>query len=109
MKNNFSQNQEKLDRKIESGFGADNDIHRRVAEQRSNNEQNINNSAGEITKKSSTVQTSSDILKNENNEAKGRFAIGHTEAMIDQQMPVIDREKERQLQQQLIELRKKQG
>lgn len=109
MRNDYERNQEVLNQKHEGGFGADNDIQRRVAEQRSNNEQNINNSAGEITKKSSTVQASSDMMKGENDAAKGRFAEGHTEALIDQQTPLVDRENERQLQKQLEELRKKHG
>lgn len=109
IKNDFEKNQEVLNQKHEDGFGGGNDIQRRVAEQRSNNEQNINNSAEEITKKSSTVQASSDMLKGENDAAKGRFAVGHTEAKIDQQTPLIDRDNERQLQKQLEELRKKQG
>ena len=109
MKNDYAQNQEVLNQKHENGFGGGNDIQRRAAEQRSNNEQNINNSAEEITKKSSTVQASSDMLKGDNDAAKGRFAVGHTNAKIDQQTPLIDRDNERQLQKQLEELRKKQG
>lgn len=109
MKNDFERNQETLLQKNEGGFGANNDITKRVAEQRSNNERNINNSAGEISKKSSTVQASSDMMKDENGGARGRFAVGHTEALIDQQTPLIDRENERQLQIQLEKLRKKHG
>lgn len=108
-RNDFQRNQEALQQKTSEGFGGGGEIAQRVAAQRSANEQYINNSSGEIDKKQSTVQTSSDMLKDENQNAKGNFAIKRKEAEIDQQMPIIDRNREKQLQQQLDELRKKSG
>lgn len=108
-RSDFQRNQEALQQKSSEGFGGGGEIAQRVAAQRSANEQNINNSSGEIDKKQSTVQTSSDMLKDENQNAKGNFAIKRKEAEIDQQMPIIDRNREKQLQQQLDELRKKSG
>lgn len=109
MKNDFQHNQDNLKQKGIEGFGGGNEIKQRVAEQRSANEHNIHNSAGEIDKNQSTVQASSDILKDENHAAKGRFAVGHKEAVIDQQMPIIDHSNEKNLKQQLEDLRKKAG
>ncbi|WP_312826587.1 hypothetical protein, partial [Escherichia coli] len=65
-------------------FVPKNDIQRRVAEQRSENEHKINESAGVIDKKQSTVQASSDILKGENLIGQGRFKLGRAEAELDQ-------------------------
>lgn len=65
MQEAFKENQAKLHEHSEQGFGPQNQLQRRVAEQRSENEHNINESAGEIEKKQSTVQASSDILKGE--------------------------------------------
>jgi len=52
-------------------------MQQRVAAQRSANEQNINKSSGEIGKKQSTVQASSDILKGEEYNAQSKFAEGY--------------------------------
>ncbi|AGN88315.1 conjugal transfer mating-pair stabilization protein TraG [Enterobacter sp. R4-368] len=81
MQNDFRANQNRLQ---EHSFGEQNDIHRKVAEQRSANEQNINKSAGEIDKKQSTVQTSSDILKGETHNAQGKFNLERKEKEYDQ-------------------------
>jgi len=107
MQESFRENKTKLHEHSAQGFGTQNDISRRVAEQRSENERKINESAGEIDKKQSTVQTSSDILKGENLNATGNFKIHRKEAEIDQQMPIIDSAEKRKLEEQLLELRKK--
>ena len=109
MQESFRENQTKLHEHSAQGFGTQNDIPRRVAEQRSENERKINESAGEIDKKQSTVQTSSNILKGENLNATGNFKIHRKEAEIDQQMPIIDSAEKRKLEEQLLELRKRTG
>ncbi|MDN2488165.1 conjugal transfer mating pair stabilization protein TraG [Kosakonia sacchari] len=106
MQNDFGANQNRLQEHI---FGETNDLHQKVAEQRSANEQNINKSVEEIDKKQSTVQTSSDILKGEGYTAGNTFAVKRKEHEIDQQMPVIDRAEQEKLEKQLAELRKKSG
>lgn len=109
MQEAYKDNQTKLHEQSGQGFGPQNDIQRRAAEQRSANEHKINESAGEIDKKESTVQASSDILKGEDLNATGKFNIQRKEAEIDQQMPVIDSAEKRKLEEQLLELRKRTG
>jgi conjugal transfer mating pair stabilization protein TraG len=110
MQESYKENQAKLHEQS-SGFGPQNDIQRRVAEQRSENEHKINESAGEIGKKQSTVQASSDILKGENLIGQGRFKLGRAEAELDQSSklnPFNDLQPD-ELQQRVAELRKKTG
>ena len=109
MQESYRENQTKLHEHSSQGFGPQNELQRRVAEQRSENEHKINQSAGEIDKKQSTVQASSDILKGENLNATGNFKIQRKEAEIDQQTPVIDSAEKRKLEEQLLELRKRAG
>lgn len=109
MQESYRENQAKLHEHSSQGFGPQNELQRRVAEQRSENEHKINESAGEIGKKQSTVQASSDILKGENLNATGNFKIQRKEAEIDQQTPVIDSAEKRRLEEQLLELRKRAG
>ncbi|EBH1886504.1 conjugal transfer protein TraG [Salmonella enterica] len=109
MQESFKENQAKLHEHSAQSFGPQNQLQRRVAEQRSENEHKINESAGEIDKKQSTVQASSDILKGENLSATGNFKIQRKEAEIDQQIPVIDSAEKRKLEEQLLELRKRAG
>ncbi|ADF64864.1 conjugal transfer mating pair stabilization protein TraG [Enterobacter hormaechei] len=111
MQASFKENQAKLHEQSGQGFGPQNDIQRRVAEQRSENEHKINESAGEIDKKQSTVQASSDILKGENLIGQGRFKLGRAEAELDQSSklnPFNDLQPD-ELQQRVAELRKKTG
>ncbi len=84
MQESFSENQAKLHEHSAQGFGTQNDIPRRVAEQRSENERKINESAGEIDKKQSTVQTSSDILKGEITNSQSSFLKGLNKEKIAQ-------------------------
>lgn len=77
IQDDFNRNQDALNQKREHGYGEGNNIQQRVAAQRSANERNINNSATEIDKKSSTVQASSDTLKGEHSDAQGKFVKGH--------------------------------
>ncbi|WP_436877856.1 conjugal transfer mating-pair stabilization protein TraG [Siccibacter turicensis] len=107
MMSDFRSNEAAIKTQAEQAFPANNAIAARVAEQRSENAQNINNSAGEIDKKQSTVQASSDILKGENSNSHSKFAVGRKEHEIDQQMPVIDSSEKDKLKDQLAELRKK--
>ena len=107
MQESYRENQAKLHEHSSQGFGPQNELQRRVAEQRSENEHKINETAGEIGKKQSTVQASSDILKGENLNATGNFKIQRKEAEIDQQTPVIDSAEKRKLEEQLLELRKR--
>ncbi|WP_163334865.1 conjugal transfer mating-pair stabilization protein TraG [Enterobacter hormaechei] len=109
MQESFKENQAKLHEHSAQSFGPQNQLQRRVAEQRSENEHKINESADEIDKKQSTVQASSDILKGEHLSATGNFKIQRKEAEIDQQMPVIDSAEKRKLEEQLLELRKRAG
>ncbi|HIC0892577.1 TPA: conjugal transfer mating-pair stabilization protein TraG [Enterobacter hormaechei] len=111
MQASFKENQAKLHEQSGQDFGPQNDIQRRVAEQRSENEHKINESAGVIDKKQSTVQASSDILKGENLIGQGRFKLGRAEAELDQSSklnPFNDLQPD-ELQQRVAELRKKTG
>ena len=104
----FRENQEKMREQSGQTFGPQNEIQRRVAEQRSENELNIKESAGEISKKQSTVQASSDILKGEQENAQGKFASGYETEKGKQNFiptnPSVEDVKAR-----LAELRKKAG
>ncbi|WP_449540588.1 conjugal transfer mating-pair stabilization protein TraG, partial [Enterobacter ludwigii] len=84
MQASFKENQAKLHEQSGQGFGPQNDIQRRVAEQRSENEHKINESAGEIGKKQSTVQASSDILKGELHNSQSSFSKGLNKEKISQ-------------------------
>ncbi|MCM7324529.1 conjugal transfer mating pair stabilization protein TraG [Enterobacter hormaechei] len=111
MQASFKENQAKLHEQSGQGFGPQNDIQRRVAEQRSENEHKVKESAGVIDKKQSTVQASSDILKGENLIGQGRFKLGRAEAELDQSSklnPFNDLQPD-ELQQRVAELRKKTG
>ncbi|MEB6622668.1 conjugal transfer mating-pair stabilization protein TraG [Enterobacter roggenkampii] len=84
MENSFKENQAKLHEHSGQGFGPQNELQRRVAEQRSENENKINESSGEIGKKQSTVQASSDILKGELHNSKSSFSNGLNKEKINQ-------------------------
>ena len=105
----FRENQAKLHQQSNQAFEPQNALQRQATEQRSANEQKINESAGEIGKKESTVQASSGKLMDENLNVRSQFQIERKEAEIDQQMPGIDAAKKRELEQQLSELREKQS
>lgn len=109
MERAFKENQAKLEQQANHGFEPKTTLQRQAAEQRSANEQKINESAGEIGKKESTVQASSGKLMDENLNVRSQFQIERKEAEIDQQMPGIDAAKKRELEQQLSELREKQS
>lgn len=84
MQTAFQQNQSRLQEQAGQGFAAQEEMQQRVAAQRSANEQNINKSSGEIGKKQSTVQASSDMLKDESNNAQGKFNLERKEKEYDQ-------------------------
>ncbi|EOC1314855.1 conjugal transfer mating pair stabilization protein TraG [Cronobacter turicensis] len=109
MKADFQRNQDALKEHAAADFGAQNRIAERVAAQRSANEQNIHSSATDINKNQSTVRTSSDNMKGEMDNASSKFAEGRKAAEIDQQMPVIDSDKKKELEEQLADLRRKHG
>lgn len=105
MQNDFRANQNRLQ---EHSFGEPNDIQHKVAEQRSVNEQNINKSAGEIEQNRSTVQASSDILKEENSNAQGKFAEGY-ETEKGHQKLIPQKADEEDVNKRLNDMRKRQG
>lgn len=84
MQEAYKENQAKLHEHSSQGFGPQNELQRRVAEQRSENEHKINESAGEIGKKQSTVQASSDILKGELHNSQSSFSNGLNKEKISQ-------------------------
>ncbi|MHA0917480.1 conjugal transfer mating-pair stabilization protein TraG [Kosakonia cowanii] len=84
MQTAFQQNQSRLQEQAGQGFAPQEEMHQRVAAQRSANEQNINRSSVEIGKKQSTVQASSDMLKDESNNAQGKFNLERKEKEYDQ-------------------------
>jgi len=86
MERAFKENQTKLEQQANHGFEPKNTLQRQAAEQRSANEQKINESAGEINKNRSTVQTSSDILKGAQDNAKSNFATGYAKERENQGM-----------------------
>jgi len=103
-------NQAKLSEWSGSSFEPQNELQRRVAEQRSANEQNINESAGEIGKKQSTVQTSSDIFKGEMENIKSQFQEGKkVEELKQKAMPFLERDEIEMHKQNLEDLRKRVG
>lgn len=79
MDDDYQRNREQLHSPQNAPFADQENVAARVAAQRSANEQNINKSAGEIDKNRSTVQASSDTLKEENHGAQGRFVQGQKE------------------------------
>jgi conjugal transfer mating pair stabilization protein TraG len=64
-----------------------------VAAQRSANQQTIDNKTGDIEKNKTTVQTSSDKLREEDNVVHHQFKVGSKEAQIDQTQSPISRSK----------------
>lgn len=106
MQESFKENQAKLHEQSGQGFGPQNDVQRRVAEQRSENEHKINESSGEIVKKQSTVQASSDILKGEQAHTQSKFNLERKEYELDQTNPLNFSEQDR-LNGQIKELRAK--
>lgn len=106
MMSDFENNMAALKSKAEQAFPGNNDIAARVAEQRSENAQNINKSAEEIDKKQSTVQTSSDILKGENSLAQSNFAKGYQDEQSKQEFIPKDAS-ESDIQSKLDELRRR--
>lgn len=104
----FGQNQQRLRELSSQNYGPQDDIKRRVAEQRSENELNIKESAGEIDKKQSTVQASSGILKGEQENAQGKFASGY-ETEKGKQDFIPSNPSVEDVKAKLAELRKKAG
>lgn len=110
MQDAFKENQTKLREQSEQGFGPQNDMQRRVAEQRSENEHKINESAGEIGKKQSTVQTSSDILEGQHDNVKSQFIEGkQVEDLRQKALPILHSDEIERHKENLEDLRKRVG
>lgn len=108
MGDDFRQHQSQLRTQADQTFPVNNDIAHRVAEQRSENAQNIHNSAGEIDRKQSTVQASSDNIKGEYKDSQRDFVSKHEAEKADQKL--IPRDANAQdIKNRLAELRKRAG
>lgn len=107
----YRTNKELVTAPINNTFPGQTALADKVAEERSANERNINNSSGEISKKESTVQRSSDILKREHDDAQSLYTEGRKLADVRQKnLPdIIHRDEQNEIQEKLEELRKKQG
>ena len=101
-------NEAKLHEQSGQTSGAQSELQRRVTEQRSENENKINESAEEIGKNRSTVQTSSDILKGELSNAQGKFAAGY-ENEKGQQKFISQEADDADVKAKLAEIRKRAG
>lgn len=108
MQDAFSKNQSRIHEQSGQDSVPQNEIQRRVSEQRSENELNINKSAGEIDKKESTVQVSSDILKEGNANAQGKFSLGY-ESEKGQQNFIPAEPSSEDVKARLAEIRRKAG
>ncbi|MCV3773793.1 conjugal transfer mating-pair stabilization protein TraG [Enterobacter sp. RD4-1-1] len=110
MQEAYKENQAKLPEHSSQGFGPQNELQRRVAEQRSENEHKINESAGEIGKKQSTVQASSDILKGQHDNFKAQFSEGkQVEDLRQKALPILHNDEIEMHKQNLEDLRKRVG
>ncbi|TKU73364.1 conjugal transfer protein TraG [Citrobacter sp. wls710] len=108
MSDSFKDNQEKLREQRGQVFESQNELKRRAAEQRSDIQNNINNSAGEIDKKQSTVQVSSDILKGESENIKSQFLEGkRAEDLRQTALPILHSDEIEKHKQNIEELRKR--
>ena len=101
-------NEVKLHEQSGHAFGAQNELQRRVAEQRSENESKINESSEEIGKNRSTVQASSDILKGENSSAQSTFIKEHETEKGKQHLLTQDPNQD-DMNKKLSELRRRTG
>jgi conjugal transfer mating pair stabilization protein TraG len=108
MVDDFKDNKSNLKHQSEQTFPEGNEISNKVAEQRSKNEENINNSTAEINKNRSTVQASSDILKGEYDGAQNRFATGSATEQAKQKLFTPDAESQ-EIKHKLDELRRRAG
>jgi len=104
VRESYKENQAKLHEHSTQGFGPQNDLHRRVEVQRSENENKIKESSEEIGKNKSTVQTSSDILKGEITNSQSSFSKGlnKEKTMQGESSPSVDDD---EMKRRLAELR----
>ena len=110
MQEAYKENQTRLHEHSSQGFGPQNELQRRVAEQRSENEHKINESAGEIGKKQSTVQASSDILKGQHDNFKAQFSEGkQVEDLRQKALPILHNDEIEMHKRNLEDLRKRVG
>lgn len=103
VRNLYNENQGKLKNHAGEYSGPQNELQQKVAGQRSENEQNINNSAGEIGKNRSTVQASSGILIGEHHNSQSSFSSGLNDERIKQGESSSENEEE--MKRRLAELR----
>lgn len=104
----YRSNKELITAPLNNTFPGQTALAQKVAEERSTNERNINNSAGEIGKKESTVQASSGTLGEEYSNAQAKFIKGHEEEKANQKL--IPRDAEQQdIDARLKELRRRAG
>lgn len=108
MTDDFRRNQSQLRTQAGQAFPGDNDIAHRVAEQRSENVQNIHDSAGEIDKKQSTVQVSSDNIKGEYKDSQRDFVTSHETEKAKQDL-IPHHADDQDIKDRLAELRKRAG
>lgn len=94
--------------KQSEGTGIRNDIGDRVAAQRSENADNIRGNNGKIGENKTTVQASSDILREEHHGAVRSHDIGRTEEDLKQTKPLFDRAETKSYTEKLEKLRKQQ-
>jgi len=102
MRKDFAEHQREI-AEHSSGAGIAGSMAEKVAAQRSENQQNIANKTGDIEKNKTTVQASSDKLREEDNVVKHNFKVGSKEAEIDQTQSPLSRS---QMEKDLERLRK---
>lgn len=89
MTSDFNQSSQRVGEQA-AGAGIRNDVAGRVAEQRSGNMETVRANDGKIGENKTTVQASSDILRNEHQGAVKSQQIGRTEEDLKQTLPVWD-------------------
>ena len=88
-----------------SGAGIESNVANKVAAQRSGLMETIRENDGKIAENKTTVQTSSDILRNEHQGAVRSQQIGRTEEDIRQTKPVFDNAETTGFEEKLQKLR----
>ncbi len=83
MRKDFAEHQQEIAAHT-SGAGISGNVAGEVAAQRSENQQNIANKTGDIEKNKTTVQASSDKLREQDHVVSHKFEIGHAEAKQNQ-------------------------
>ncbi|MGY6031898.1 conjugal transfer mating-pair stabilization protein TraG [Phytobacter sp. AG2a] len=106
----YSDNQTRMPMPQNTTFPSKTALAQKVAEERSANERNISKSAGEIGKKESTVQASSDILKGEMENVGAQFNIGmKNEKLKQEHLSILNSNEIESNEKKISELRRKVG